>query len=217
MAMARSVWIYELNAAMTADVIAVVLRLGGAKNGPVHVAPLNFGPGFDTTQCGCVISALMGATSAELPNRLAQLYSPLAVVYLAEQPTTKTIVDVIRSGAFDVLDWPGELDRLGVVIQRALKASVDNKRCLEDVRSTRQRLAELAAGELDVLKMLLDGNVNRTIAKRLGIAIRTVEARRKRLFEKLGSHNVAEIAGMLNRTGLLRPSALPVAPTDTAD
>jgi len=47
--------------------------------------------------------------------------------------------------------------------------------------------------------------------------LRTVEARRKRVLEKMGTRSLSEIAGALNRVGLLGPSALPDAPTEADD
>jgi FixJ family two-component response regulator len=59
--------------------------------------------------------------------------------------------------------------------------------------------------------------VNKNIAIRLGIALRTVEARRKRVLEKMGTRSLSEIAGALHRAGLLGPSALPDVPTEADD
>lgn len=46
-------------------------------------------------------------------------------------------------------------------------------------------MERLSSDELAVLKLVADGEINKTIAKTLGIAVRTVESRRARIVDKL--------------------------------
>lgn len=123
----------------------------------------------------------------------------------------------MRKGAVDVIEWPAERARPGATIELTLEASVEKELRLIELRAVRLRLAALEPGELYMLKMMLDGKVNKNIAIRLGIALRTVEARRKRVLEKMGTRSLSEIAGALNHAGLLGPSALSDAPTEADD
>lgn len=127
----------------------------------------------------------------------------MSVVYLVESPKLKAIVDVMRCGACDVLDWPAERDLLGRSVEQSLERSSKKHLALVEARVARERFAVLSAGEADVLKLLLSGKANKAIAGRLGISLRTVEARRKRVFEKLKSRNLAEIARTMMKAGLL--------------
>lgn len=198
----RTFW---LNDGMLADVAAAASIVAGRKDLSLDIGPLRFGQDFDAQQCGCIVTALdsTGSATTELLDRIARSWSPLVVVCLAEKPTTRAIVDVIRQGAFDVLDWPSDVDRLDVVIEQGLATSHKNERRLNEVRRMRQRLGTLTPAEVEVMKLMLDGHVNKTIARRLSIALRTVEARRKRVFEKLETRNLAEIAGLLNRIEMI--------------
>jgi DNA-binding NarL/FixJ family response regulator len=83
--------------------------------------------------------------------------------------------------------------------------------------------AQLAAGqaaggstllrddELAVLRLLALGHTNVEVARLVGVSLRTVEARRARLFGKLGVRTRAELVryaadiGLLNRSGLDTP------------
>lgn len=56
------------------------------------------------------------------------------------------------------------------------------------------RLEALSDGELRVLKLIGDGLNTREIAQRLNITEKTVQARRRRLMEKLGAKNDVELA-----------------------
>ena len=53
--------------------------------------------------------------------------------------------------------------------------------------------ARLSIGEVEVIKLVIDGLLNKTIAKQLGIALRTVEARRSKAMSKLGGSTVPDL------------------------
>ena len=57
----------------------------------------------------------------------------------------------------------------------------------------RARLAALTLRERAVLERVLAGRLNKVIADELAISIKTVEAHRARMMEKLGAHSVAEL------------------------
>jgi DNA-binding NarL/FixJ family response regulator len=61
-----------------------------------------------------------------------------------------------------------------------------------------QRQAECVAArptprELEIIRLLADGKVNKEIAYELGIAVRTVEAHRAKVMQKLGFHSLADM------------------------
>ena len=51
--------------------------------------------------------------------------------------------------------------------------------------------------ERQIVGFLASGLLNRQIAERLGISMRTVEAHRQTLFKKLGVKNVSELSTLL--------------------
>jgi FixJ family two-component response regulator len=54
-------------------------------------------------------------------------------------------------------------------------------------------MGRLSSDELTVLKLLADGEMNKTIAKTLGVAVRTVESRRARIVNKLEVQTFPEL------------------------
>jgi two-component system response regulator FixJ len=199
----RSFRIFDLDPEMTAAVADAAARF--EKFDRKTAAIRSLASDLMPDQPGCVVARLdaEGERCGELLKRIAELQSPLTVVFLADRPTTKAIVEVMRRGTFDVLEWPAERELLAAAMEQGLEESQARQRRLDEVRSAQTRLAELTRGERDVLQLLLDGKVNKSIVSRLGIALRTVEARRKRVFAKMGTRNLADIAGSLSRAGLL--------------
>ncbi len=57
----------------------------------------------------------------------------------------------------------------------------------------RERLAQLTQREREVLDLIVAGRMNREIAEILEISIKTVEAHRAKVMEKLGVNSVAEL------------------------
>lgn len=157
---------------------------------------------------GCVVARIASTSprSAELLKRVATLNSALNVVYLAEFPNVAAVVQVMRAGAFEVLDWPSEQERLRDSLAAAVTDSERKRKARAESEATVRRFRELSLGEREVLGGMLRGMRNNVIAKRLGLALRTVEARRHSVFAKLGTRSIAEIAGTLHREKLVDAS-----------
>lgn len=132
-----------------------------------------------------------------LLERLSRRHSPAAVVFLAERLDLRMVVDALRAGAEEVLQWPKETDRLEGTIGRAVQVAQRKRQRIVECREAQDKLDQLSTGEREVLELMLAGKVNKLVASRLGIALRTVENRRKQIFTKLGTRGFAEIVRMV--------------------
>jgi len=59
------------------------------------------------------------------------------------------------------------------------------------------RLATLSAREREVLDLILAGMMNKVVADKLGISMRTVEVHRAHIFDKMQVKTAVELAGLL--------------------
>lgn len=66
-------------------------------------------------------------------------------------------------------------------------------------------LTPLTPSERNVLRLLLDGRPNKSIAKQLSMGLRTVELRRANLMRKMGARSLAELVRQALAAGLDRP------------
>jgi FixJ family two-component response regulator len=111
-------------------------------------------------------------------------------------------VQTIKAGAADFLDPSSSDEQVLAAVQAAQRqlraASVDE----EDASSTAARVAKLPDEERDVLRGLLAGGTNVSIAKRQGLTPRTVAIHRARLMERLGAHSLSEAVRMAVAAGL---------------
>lgn len=57
--------------------------------------------------------------------------------------------------------------------------------------------------EIEIIRLLTEGMVNKEIAQQLGIAISTVETHRSRIMQKLGLHSITELVHYAIRKGII--------------
>lgn len=69
-----------------------------------------------------------------------------------------------------------------------------------------ERVTSLSAQQYKVLALVADGLLNKQIADRLGIQLRTVKAHMTRIMERLGVHNRTQAVRVLHELGLADPS-----------
>ena len=64
-------------------------------------------------------------------------------------------------------------------------------------RVIRRRIAALSPSERQVLDLVIDGTSNKSIAGQLDLSVRTVENRRRGIFQKMNADSVAELVRMI--------------------
>jgi two-component system, LuxR family, response regulator DctR len=158
---------------------------------------------FSPSLRGCVLTDVrMGAISGiELFSRLVAAGSQLPCIVLTGHGDVPMAVEALKMGARDFIEKPFDgnllVDKLiAAIADDAQRSQVDAVR-----RSTLERLATLSAREQEVMVLIQAGTLNKVIADDLGIAIRTVEAHRAKIFEKLGVKSAVELANLLAGRG----------------
>jgi len=119
------------------------------------------------------------------------------VIFLTGHGDVPMAVEALKLGAFDFVEKPFNDNSL---VDRLIGALAESRRRIEQARETARRaegLASLTAREREVLDLIVEGLYNKVIADRLGIAMRTVEVYRARVFEKMGVKSAVELARRL--------------------
>ena len=78
-------------------------------------------------------------------------------------------------------------------LQQALARDAVQRAVRAEAQRHEQRLAVLTAREREVFDRVVAGRLNKQIADDLGISIKTVEAHRANIMEKLGANTVADL------------------------
>jgi len=121
------------------------------------------------------------------------LLARLPVIFLTGHGDVPMAVDSLKRGAFDFFEKPFNDNQLMDRVEEALAAS----RRAASSDAVRARLATLSAREREVLDLILAGNMNKVVADKLGISMRTVEVHRAHIFDKMQVKTAVELAGLL--------------------
>jgi two-component system response regulator DctR len=121
------------------------------------------------------------------------LLARLPVIFLTGHGDVPMAVDSLKRGAFDFFEKPFNDNQLMDRVEEAMAAS----RKAAGAAAVHARLATLSAREREVLDLILAGNMNKVVADKLGISMRTVEVHRAHIFDKMQVKTAVELAGLL--------------------
>ena len=123
------------------------------------------------------------------------------VLFLTGHGDVPMAVAALKKGAFDFLQKPYSSNELAERIEQALAVDAASRKHDAKASERLARLASLSEREQDVMRQVVSGKMNKTIADELGISLRTVEVHRARVFAKLGVRSAAEVATLLSSAG----------------
>lgn len=188
-----TVYIVEDDAS-TRDALGELIRPTGAKVQAFRSAE-EFLQAYEPQSPGCLLldQRLPGISGCELLRQLRSEGVPIPAVFVTAHATTPMTVDAMRMGAVNVLEKPCCENELRDAIGLALSQDRKQLRRSAVRRDSADRLDQLTPSEREVLVQVLDGVPNKQIASQLNVCIRTVEARRSRIYKAMGVQSVAEL------------------------
>ena len=126
-------------------------------------------------------------------QRVTSAFAQMPVVLILKTCRTACAVELMRNGAFSIVEYPMEHDALQEIMHEACRLSAEEQSVCEESNNARLRMQEATDKELEVLDLVMAGRKNKDIAEELGITIRAVEDRRIRLMKKLQVESLAEL------------------------
>ncbi len=150
---------------------------------------------YDAREVACLIVDIRmgGMTGLELQSRLMESHSPLPIVFITGHGDVPMAVDSMKKGAMDFIQKPFKEDQLLVLVERMLDQASDAFAEYQNAVNRDALMARLTLREAQVLKRIVAGRLNKQIADDLGISIKTVEAHRANIMEKLNANTVADL------------------------
>ncbi|MCC7375441.1 MAG: response regulator transcription factor [Verrucomicrobiales bacterium] len=153
---------------------------------------------------GCVVSDLKmpEMDGMALQQALAQAGSNLPIVFLTGHGDIPTTVQAIRRGAEDFLTKNAPGEQLIAAVRRAIARNKEDRAERSRVLALRQPFQRLSTRELEVLRHVVQGKLNKQTAAELGIHERTVKFHRTAITTKLGVQSVPDLIRMVEAAGL---------------
>ena len=150
---------------------------------------------YDPREVACLLVDIRmgGMTGLELQARLIEIRSPLPIVFITGHGDVPMAVDTMKKGAMDFIQKPFKEADLVRLVEQMLDHANDSFADSQLAANRDSLLSKLTIRESQVLERIVAGRLNKQIADDLGISIKTVEAHRANIMEKLNANTVADL------------------------
>jgi FixJ family two-component response regulator len=153
---------------------------------------------------GCIVADLSmpELDGLELQAMLAGTGVRMPLVFLSGHGDIPSTVRAMQGGAVDFLEKHAPRERLVAAIRRGLERdAIEHEQCAR-LADLKRRFDTLSKRELEVLREVLRGQLNKQVAATLGISERTVKLHRRSIKSKVGAHTAARLAALARDAGL---------------
>ncbi len=150
---------------------------------------------YDPREVACLLVDIRmpGISGLELQDRLIERKSPLPIVFITGHGDVPMAVTTMKKGAMDFIPKPFKEEELLSVVERMLDQAREAFTEYQHAANRDALMGKLTARESQVLERIVAGRLNKQIADDLGISIKTVEAHRANIMEKLNANTVADL------------------------
>ena len=144
---------------------------------------------------GCLILdvRMPEMSGLELQEKLDALGSQLPIIFVTGHGDVPMAVSALQRGACDFIEKPFHNEDLLSRIVRALEVDRQQSARRQRDGAISNRIDQLTQREREVMKLVVAGKLNKQVADELNISMKTVEAHRARVMEKMGVRTVAEL------------------------
>jgi FixJ family two-component response regulator len=113
----------------------------------------------------------------------------LPVIFVADRPSVRTVVQAMKAGAMEVFTTPVDEPALLAAIREGLQLSAER-------RVLREKYEQLSRREREVMQLVIRGRLNKHIAEELGIAEITVKTHRGKVMRKMQAESLPHLVNM---------------------
>lgn len=144
---------------------------------------------------GCLILDLRlpGISGLELHQQLPQNNVDLPVIMISGFGDISTAVRAMKSGVLDFIEKPFKGQDLLDRIHNAISQHKIIREKNTSQNKAQERIDSLTKREKEVMERVVEGKLNKNIAKELGISVKTVEVHRASVMDKMAVNSVADL------------------------
>jgi FixJ family two-component response regulator len=145
-----------------------------------------------------------GMSGLELQEALLARKATLPIIFITGHGDVPMAVTTMKRGAVDFIEKPFDQAALKALVERMLAEARARASEVERQRLGEALLGRLTPREQQVLERIVAGRLNKQIADDLGISIKTVEAHRANIMDKMNANTVADLMRTVLAGGGLR-------------
>ena len=141
---------------------------------------------------------MTGMSGLELQSELKGKGVELPIIFITGHGDVPMSVRAMKGGAADFLEKPFRNSDLLASIEQVL--AQDEAKMEENLYQARATVKcnRLTPREKEVMAHIVRGQSNKSIAQLLGVSMRTVEAHRGRVMEKMGARSLPDLVRMVD-------------------
>jgi len=151
-------------------------------------------PAFD---CMLLDIRMPGTDGLELFRILQARHIAQPIIFITGHGDIPLAVSAIKQGAFDFLTKPFREGELLEKIRAAIEKYRSALQQLSQLQRLQSRVDSCTPREREVMRLLVKGLPNKSIAENLGISPRTVEIHRAHLMEKMEADSLPALVRMV--------------------
>lgn len=153
-------------------------------------------------QCLVLDVRMPGFSGMELQQELKRREIDLPIIFVSGHGDIPMSVEAIRQGALTFLPKPFDDEELIESIREALDKDAVKKNRQAMLDEMTKKFEQLSEREIEVLRHLIQGKLNKQVAAALKISERTVKAHRKSIHDKLEVRSMAELVRFTETIGV---------------
>jgi FixJ family two-component response regulator len=153
---------------------------------------------------GCLVLdvRLPGLSGLNLQRELKARGINIPIIFITGHGDIPMTVQAMKAGAVEFLTKPFRDQDLLDAIEQALERDRLARQELTEIRELRQRSEALTPRELEVMRLVVSGLLNKQIAAELGISEKTVNVHRAQVMHKMHADSLADLVRMSEKRGL---------------
>ncbi len=154
--------------------------------------------GYEDDRPGCLLLDIRmpGMSGLELQSVLKGRGFRLPLIIISGHADVPMAVRALKAGAFDFIEKPFNDQLLLDIVQRAIERDRRQRESHAELEEWRTRLESLTPREREVLDLVVGGAANKVISSDLGVSLKTVEAHRARVMDKLKADSLSQLVRM---------------------
>jgi FixJ family two-component response regulator len=144
-----------------------------------------------------------GVSGLALQDRIANEHDSVPIIVTIGQADIPAAVQFMERCAVALLEKPYQAEELVAAIGKAADQDLVQSRIRRRYEQIGAAVEQLSTREKTVLQAIVEGQLNKAIARSLDVSVRTIEGDRAKIVEKFAAETTGEVVGLFAQYSLL--------------
>ncbi len=179
------------------DALSVLMNSAGI-NFEAYSSAEDFLEYFNANYSGCLLLDIRmpNMSGLQLQKVLNEKGIKIPIIFVTGHGDVPMAVQAMKKGAWGFLEKPFNDEILIDDINRAFAMNAASRHAEKQQKTIANRIKQLTPRENEIMKKIVSGAHNKTIAFDLGLSQRTVELHRSHIMQKMRARSLAQLVRM---------------------